>query len=168
MDINIMPANSTHPAVLHCRMICLDSGGNIPAVGINLNLAELGLDKEARDENVTEEELYHITYEHIRSCDPSNNTHIMEFQYSFYPLSALVNIILLTCGIVHPPSQLPCWAQSHAVIYRDYTSDYEMTITGPSPATVLSIINNSSITNNDNFYNLFGCCWYWWRWWWVT
>lgn len=125
MHINIMPANSTHPAVLHCRVICLDSGEYIPAVGITL--AELGLDKEARSENVTEEGLYHIAYEHFQSCDPSDNTDIMEFQYSFYPLSALVNITVLTCGIVHPPSQLPCWVQSYAVIHSDYTFDYEVT-----------------------------------------
>ena len=110
-----MPANSSDPAVLQCRVIFLDYGQYLPALGIILT--EHGLHEEARSVNITNEGLYDITYEHIQSCDLSNNIDLMEFQYSFYPLNVSMHKTVLTCGVIHPLSQPPCWAQSYAVIH---------------------------------------------------
>ena len=109
-----MYANSSDPAVLRCRVICRHYGQHLPALGIILT--EHGLHKEVRSVNITNKRLYNITYEHIQSCDLSNNIELMEFQYSFYSLNVSMHKTVLTCGVIHPLSQPPCWAQSYAVI----------------------------------------------------
>ena len=130
-----MPANNMDPAVLHCRVICLDYGVYLPAMGIILT--EHGQFREARGENITKEGLYRITYQHIQSCNLSNNT--MEFQYSFYPLNVSVDKTVLTCGAVPPLSQLPpCWAQSHVTIL--YTSGYDTMI----PETLMTLPSSTT------------------------
>lgn len=131
-----MPANNTHEAVIHCRAVCLDPGEYNAAMGIILT--ELGIHKEARHGITTENGLYSITYEHIQSCDLSNNIDVMEFRYYFSPLSAIVDRTVLTCGVVQPVSLVPCWAQSYAVIHYMYTSsDPETTLPPDNRTTTL-------------------------------
>ena len=132
-----MHANSGDPAVLHCRVICLDYGQYLPALGIILT--EHGLHEEARSVNITNEGLYDITYEHIQSCNLSNNIDLMEFQYSFYPWNVSMHKTVLTCGVIHPLSQPPCWAQSYAVIHY-----YEPTIPTTDPMTPTTTTLTSS------------------------
>ena len=135
--MRIINASSADPAVLHCRVICLDPGSYMPAVGIILT--EHGLHKQARTVNTTEKGLYTITYEPIQSCNPSNNIDVMEFRYSFYPLNASVNKTVLTCGVIHPLSQPPCWAQSYAIIH--YTEiPITMTPLTTTPLTTMAIM----------------------------
>lgn len=143
-----MNASSADPAVLYCRVICLESGGYIPAVGIILT--ELGQHEQTRIENVTEEGLYTITYEPIQSCNLSNNIDLLEFRYSFHPLNASVDKTVLTCGVVHPLSQPPCWAQSYAIIHYIFDTEIPTTMM-PTESCTTTILTMPTVAASGTY-----------------
>ena len=121
--------NGTHPAVVRCRVTCLNHQGSyIPVMA--LNIASLEDYEIIPGASIYRhwDGLYEIHVRGISFCEEQNNT--TEIEYLIYSNSSDIDGAVLQCGVIHPPTNPPCWGQSIGIINFFVTCDPGFTSDG--------------------------------------
>ena len=140
----LLDANESNPAVIRCNITCHDTQGWYnPAMRLMITARD-GIFKHLNGMNRSIDGLYEIVYRTIMFCDGENN--LLQFEYLVFPKSREMDRALITCGVVYPPTQPPCWGQDFVVIR--YSSEIPQQYVTDCPTTPSSM---NDLENNKNY-----------------